>query len=53
MRGIPDVCSVLNRHEVEYLLMGAQAAALHGHVRGTEDIDILVRNTPAIAPTRP
>ena len=45
-RGLRDVCLVFNRLAVEYVVIGAQAGALHGHVRATEDIDVLVKNTP-------
>jgi hypothetical protein len=33
----------LNRHEVEYVLVGAVAMIVHGIVRTTSDIDLLVR----------
>jgi len=36
------VCSLLNRHEVHYLVVGGHALILHGLVRTTEDVDILV-----------
>lgn len=36
------VCALLNRHAAQYLVVGAQAAILHGHVRTTEDVDILI-----------
>ena len=43
------VCRLLNRHRVRYLLAGGVAANLHGSVRATADVDILVpkdeRNT--------
>ena len=45
-RGLNDVCAAFNRHQVEYMVAGAQAGALHGHIRATEDIDLLIRNTP-------
>lgn len=31
--------------EVEFVLIGAWAMALHGHGRGTDDLDVLVRPT--------
>lgn len=46
MRGIPEVCATFNRAGVRYMIMGAQACALHGHIRATEDIDILIEATP-------
>jgi len=36
----------LNSNEVEYLVVGAVALAYHGWPRYTDDLDILVRNTP-------
>ena len=36
------VCRLLNRHRVRYLIAGGVAANLHGSVRATLDVDILV-----------
>ena len=36
------VCRLLNRHRVRYLIAGAVAANLHGSVRATKDVDLLV-----------
>lgn len=36
------LCALLNRHRVAYLLAGGVAANLHGSVRATKDIDVLV-----------
>lgn len=36
------VCRLLNRHRARYLLVGGVAANLHGSVRATKDVDILV-----------
>jgi hypothetical protein len=36
------VCRLLNRHRVRYLLAGGVAANLHGSVRATRDVDLLV-----------
>src|SRR5262245_28093690 len=44
MRGLAEVCRVLNAHGVNYLVIGAHACALHGHIRATEDYDFLVEN---------
>jgi predicted nucleotidyltransferase len=48
-RGIDDadnrvlrVCRLLNRHHVRYLIAGGVAANLHGSVRATRDVDLLV-----------
>jgi hypothetical protein len=38
------VCSLLNRHGAEYVVVGAQACILHGLVRTTEDVDILIKD---------
>ena len=36
------MCRLLNRHRVRYILAGGVAANLHGSVRATRDVDILV-----------
>jgi hypothetical protein len=36
------VCSLLNSHRAKYLIVGARACWLHGYVRATMDVDILV-----------
>jgi hypothetical protein len=36
------VCRLLNRHRVRYLVAGAAAGNLHGIVRATKDVDLLV-----------
>ena len=36
------VCALLNGRGAQYLIVGAQAAILHGHIRTTEDVDILI-----------
>jgi hypothetical protein len=38
---------LLNRHRARYLLAGGVAANLHGSVRATRDVDILVPRDPA------
>lgn len=41
------LCRLLNRHRARYLLAGGVAANLHGSVRATRDVDILVpRHVP-------
>ena len=37
-----QVCRLLNAHRVRYILAGGVAANLHGSVRATKDVDILV-----------
>ena len=39
------VCQLLNEAGASYLICGAQACILHGLVRTTEDVDILVQPT--------
>ena len=36
------VCGLLNKHGVHYLIVGGHACILHGLVRTTEDVDLLV-----------
>ena len=36
------LCAALNREAVRYVLIGGFAVILHGFVRGTKDIDLLV-----------
>lgn len=38
------VCALLNKHQAHYLIVGGQACILHGLVRTTEDVDILIRD---------
>ena len=40
-----DVAESLKRHRVNYALVGGYAVALHGAVRGTVDVDIVVALT--------
>ncbi|MEK7329810.1 MAG: hypothetical protein AAB113_03315 [Candidatus Eisenbacteria bacterium] len=40
------VCRLLNRRRARYLLAGGVAANLHGSVRATRDVDILVPKDP-------
>lgn len=37
-----QVCRLLNRRRVRYVLAGGVAANLHGSVRATKDIDVLI-----------
>ena len=39
------VCSLLNAQGARYLGAGGHACILHGHVRTTEDVDILVEDS--------
>ena len=38
-----ELLLAFNAHHVEYLLVGAHALAVYGHVRATKDIDVWVR----------
>jgi len=38
------VCSLLNKHGAKYLIVGGHACILHGLVRTTEDVDVLVED---------
>lgn len=44
-----EFLSVLKRHGVRFLLVGAHAVAAHGRPRFTQDLDILVDPTPVNA----
>jgi hypothetical protein len=41
-----DLFSALDRHQVDYLLIGGLAVSLHGVERATMDVDITVAMTP-------
>ncbi|MFN0035495.1 MAG: DUF6036 family nucleotidyltransferase [Saprospiraceae bacterium] len=41
-----DFIQLLNSYQVEYLLIGGYAVALHGHVRFTQDMDVWVCTNP-------
>src|SRR5213592_3432894 len=36
------VCSLLNNRGAKYLIVGARACWLHGYIRATMDVDILI-----------
>ena len=36
------VCGLLNKHAAQYLIVGARACWLHGYIRTTMDVDILI-----------
>lgn len=44
-----EFLSVLKRHGVRFLVVGAHALAAHGRPRATQDLDVLVAPTPANA----
>ncbi len=39
------VCEALNRAETKYLVIGGVACVLHGYLRATTDVDILIERT--------
>jgi hypothetical protein len=39
------VCDLLNREGARYVVVGAQACILHGLVRTTEDVDLLIEES--------
>jgi hypothetical protein len=41
-----ELCRALNAEGARYLLIGGFAVILHGFVRGTKDIDLLVDASP-------
>ncbi len=46
---LAEVCRLLNGREVAYVVVGGFALALHGVIRATKDIDILIEPTLANA----
>lgn len=42
-----DLLAEFDAYGVEYLLVGGQALALHGHPRFTKDADLWLRDTPS------
>ncbi len=47
LEDLVELCRRLNEAGVRYILIGGFAVILHGFVRGTKDIDLLVDTTPA------
>jgi uncharacterized nucleotidyltransferase DUF6036 len=41
-----ELASTLNRHRVDYVVIGGVALQAHGHVRTTQDLDVVVAWTP-------
>ena len=46
LEDLVELCRRLNKAEVRYILIGGFAVILHGFVRGTKDIDLLVDAVP-------
>ena len=44
-----ELLLAFSAHDVEYLIVGAHALAVHGHVRATKDLDVWVRPEEANA----
>lgn len=44
-----DLLSEFSARKIEFLIIGAHALAVHGHVRATKDLDIWVRAAPSNA----
>jgi hypothetical protein len=42
----PEILSVLRRHGVPFVIIGAHAVNFHGHVRATEDTDVVWLRSP-------
>ena len=40
---IHEVCAVLAKAKVPYAIVGGYAVALHGVMRGTVDVDVVIR----------
>lgn len=49
MDDLRELLELLNRHEVEYLIIGAHAVAKYGYPRATKDIDLWIRKEMATA----
>jgi len=45
-----DLLSMLREEKAEFLVVGAHALALQGHIRATKDLDVWIRSTPENAP---
>ena len=41
-----EFLSLLQKHQVDYMLVGGYAVAFHGHPRFTKDLDVFFRNSP-------
>lgn len=42
LEDLVDLCGALNREHARYVLIGGFAVILHGFVRSTKDVDLLV-----------
>ena len=46
LAGLLRICALLNKHTAEYMVAGGYACILHGLVRTTEDVDVLIAESP-------
>ncbi len=44
-KDLEELFHLLNKHHVDFIIVGGYAVAFHGFVRATKDIDILFRNS--------
>lgn len=44
-----DFIHALNRHEVDYILIGGYAVILHGYARTTGDLDVFSFGVPPVS----
>ena len=42
---LAQICSILNKYEIKYVLIGGCAVILHGLERTTMDIDVIIENS--------
>lgn len=42
---VPNIIKSLNRNNVKYVIIGGYAIILHGYLRATEDLDLVVQMT--------
>lgn len=43
MNDLVKICGLFKDKGIQFVIAGARASALHGHIRATEDIDVLIR----------
>ena len=47
MRDLVELCRELNARGANYIVVGGMAVNIHGYIRNTEDIDLLIQTDPA------
>ncbi|MEO0323366.1 MAG: hypothetical protein AAF447_10445 [Myxococcota bacterium] len=45
-RDLADLLLLLDEYGADFVVIGGWALAVHGHLRGTDDLDVFVRATP-------